>query len=232
AIFDGLAAAVVAIVAAAMVSIGGRAVRGMVAAVVAALAFLAIFVIGFPFPIIVLAAAATGLALGPRRLGVTVSDEGTDRTASLAPRRRRDTTGPRRGTRRVVDPPPRRRRVGRGWFDLLGRRSGLRSRRGAPWVERLRTNRALRGALAAVTAAVVGVIGSLALTVAANVLFEDVQTARPFFAAIPRPVWSSLDVPSVVVGTAAFVAIRRFRVNVAWVALGGGLVGLVLGVVR
>ena len=321
AIFEGLAAAVVGIVAAAMVSIGGRAVRGMVAAVVAALAFLAIFVIGFPFPIVVLAAAATGLALGPRRLGVTVSDEGTDRTASLAPRRRRDTTGPRRGTRRVVDPPPRRRRVDRGWFDLLGRRSvllsgrgdlvrwgvrraGLRSPRGgpslravtrrrggglalaettpgplilvvefygflaayrnpgtlapaaagaigaavtvwasfapcflwvflgAPWVERLRTNRALRGALAAVTAAVVGVIGSLALTVAANVLFEDVQTARPFFAAIPRPVWSSLDVPSVVVGTAAFVAIRRFRVNVAWVALGGGLVGLVLGVVR
>ena len=103
---------------------------------------------------------------------------------------------------------------------------------GAPWVERLRTNRALRGALAAVTAAVVGVIGSLALTVAANVLFNDVQTSRPFFAAIPRPVWSSLDVPSVVLGTAAFVAIRRFRVNVAWVALGGGLVGLVLGVVR
>ena len=75
-------------------------------------------------------------------------------------------------------------------------------------------------------------IGSLALTVAANVLFNDVQTSRPLFAAIPRPVWSSLDVPSVVVGTAAFVAIRRFRVNVAWVALGGGLVGLVLGVVR
>src|SRR5439155_11394808 len=70
---------------------------------------------------------------------------------------------------------------------------------GAPWVERLRANRALRGALAAVTAAVVGVIGSLALTVAANVLFEDVRTARPLFATIPRPVWSSLDLPGAVV---------------------------------
>ena len=321
AIFEGLAAAVVGIVAAAMVSIGGRAVRGMVAAVVAALAFLAIFVIGFPFPIVVLAAAATGLALGPWRLGVTVSDEGTDRSASLAPRRRR--TLPVLAVGLAV-----------WWIPLLAvvawtgvgsiyseeglffsqvavisfggayavlayvahevvRRFGLSPDDvvaglalaettpgplilvvefygflaayrnpgtlapaaagaigaavtvwasfapcflwvflGAPWVERLRTNRALRGALAAVTAAVVGVIGSLALTVAANVLFEDVQTARPFFAAIPRPVWSSLDVPSVVVGTAAFVAIRRFRVNVAWVALGGGLVGLVLGVVR
>ena len=321
AIFEGLAAAVVGIVAAAMVSIGGRAVRGMVAAVVAALAFLAIFVIGFPFPIVVLAAAATGLALGPRRLGVTVSDEGTDRSASLAPRRRR--TLPVLAVGLAV-----------WWIPLLAvvawtgvgsiyseeglffsqvavisfggayavlayvahevvRRFGLSPDDvvaglalaettpgplilvvefygflaayrnpgtlapalagaigavvtvwatfapcflwvflGAPWVERLRTNRALRGALAAVTAAVVGVIGSLALTVAANVLFNDVQTSRPFFAAIPRPVWSSLDVPSVVVGTAAFVAIRRFRVNVAWVALGGGLVGLVLGVVR
>jgi chromate transporter len=103
---------------------------------------------------------------------------------------------------------------------------------GAPWVERLRANRALRSALAAVTAAVVGVIASLALTVAANVLFEDVETARPFFASIPRPVWSSIDVASAAIAAAAFVAIRRFRVNVAWVALGGGLAGLVLEVVR
>jgi chromate transporter len=103
---------------------------------------------------------------------------------------------------------------------------------GAPWVERLRANRALRSALAAVTAAVVGVIASLAVTVAANVLFEDVETARPFFAPIPRPVWSSIDVASAVIAAAAFVAIRRFRVNVAWVALGGGLAGLVLEVVR
>ncbi len=103
---------------------------------------------------------------------------------------------------------------------------------GAPWVERLRANRALRAALTAVTAAVVGVIASLALTVAANVLFEDVETARPFFATIPRPVWSSIDVPSTVVAAAAFVAIRRFRVNVAWVALGGGVAGLLLRGVR
>ena len=67
---------------------------------------------------------------------------------------------------------------------------------------------------------------------AANVLFEDVDTARPFFATIPRPVWSSIDVPSTVVAAAAFVAIRRFRVNVAWVALGGGVAGLLLRGVR
>jgi chromate transporter len=321
AVFEGLAAAVVGIVAAAMVSIGGRAVRGRVAAVVAGLAFLVIFVVGVPFPIVVLVAAASGLALGPGRLGVTVSDEGTDRSTSPAPRRRRTLPVLAVG-------------LAAWWIPILAvvtwtgvgsiyseegvffsqvavisfggayavlayvahevvRRFGLSPDDvvaglalaettpgplilvvefygflaayrnpgtlppvaagaigaavtvwatfapcflwvflGAPWVERLRANRALRGALAAVTAAVVGVIGSLALTVAANVLFEDVQTARPFFATIPRPVWSSLDVPSAVMATVAFVAIRRFRVNVAWVALAGGLAGLVLGIVR
>src|SRR5262249_44421723 len=59
---------------------------------------------------------------------------------------------------------------------------------GAPSVERLRTNRALRAALAAVTAAVVGVIASLALTVAAGVLFDEVRTAKPFWATIPVPI--------------------------------------------
>ena len=321
AIFDGLAAAVVGIVAAAMLSIGGRAVRGRVAAVVAALAFLAIFVVGVPFPIVVLVAAGTGLALGPRRLGVTSSDEGSGRSASPAPRRRRtfrvlavglaawwipllavvawtgvDSIYSREGlffsqvavisfggayavlayvAHEVV------RRFGLSPDDVVAglalaettpgplilvvefygflaayRNPGALAPAaagmvgaavtvwatfapcflwvflGAPWVERLRANRALRAALTAVTAAVLGVIASLALTVAANVLFEDVETARPFFATIPRPVWSSIDVPSTVVAAAAFVAIRRFRVNVAWVALGGGVAGLLLRGVR
>jgi chromate transporter len=321
AIFEGLAAAVVGIVAAAMMSIGGRAVRGRVAAVVAALAFLAIFVVGVPFPIVVLVAAGIGLALGPGRLGVTFSDEGPDRSPSATPRRRRTLVILAVGlavwwipllavvaltgvgsiyseeglffsqvavisfggayavlayvAHEVV------RRFGLSPDDVVAglalaettpgplilvvefygflaayRNPGTLAPAaagaigaavtvwatfapcflwvflGAPWVERLRSNRALRGALAAVTAAVVGVIGSLALTVAANVLFEDVQTAHPFFATIPRPVWSSLDVLSAVVATAAFIAIRRFRVNVAWVALGGGVVGLLLGIVR
>ncbi|MDP9299882.1 MAG: chromate efflux transporter [Actinomycetota bacterium] len=321
ALFDGLAAAVVGIVAAAMLSIGGRAVRGRAAAVVAGLAFLAIFVVGVPFPIVVLAAAGIGLALGPERLGVTFADEGPSRSASPAPGPRRTLlvlgvglaawwipvlavvafTGAgsiyseeglffsqvavisfggayavlayvahevvRRFALSPADvvaglalaettPGPLILVVEFYGFLAAYRNPGTLTPAaagalgaavtvwatfapcflwvflGAPWVERLRANRALRGALAAVTAAVVGVIASLALTVAANVLFDDVQTARPFFATIPRPVWSSVDLRSVVIAIAAFVAIRRFRVNVAWVALGGGLAGLVLGVVR
>lgn len=44
---------------------------------------------------------------------------------------------------------------------------------GAPYVEKLRGNRALSGALAAITAAVVGVIANLALWFALNTLFEQ-----------------------------------------------------------
>jgi chromate transporter len=103
---------------------------------------------------------------------------------------------------------------------------------GAPSVERLRTNRALRAALSAVTAAVVGVIASLAVTVAAGVLFEEVRTVKPLWATIPVPVLSSLDVFSLTVAVAAFLAIRRFHVNVVWVALAGAVAGLALAVVR
>jgi chromate transporter len=319
-VFDGLAAAVVGIVAAAMLSIGGRALRGRAAVVVAGSAFLAIFVVGVPFPLVVLAAAGTGLLLGPERLGVTF-DERSNASASPIPRSRRTVlvlavglaawwipvlavvalteTGSiysqealffsqvavisfggayavlayvahevvRRFALSPDDvvaglalaettPGPLILVVEFYGFLAAYRNPGTLTPAvagalgaavtvwatfapcflwvflGAPWVERLRTNRALRSALAAVTAAVVGVIASLALTVAANVLFEDVEIVRPFFASIPLPVWSSIDVASAAIAAAAFVAIRRFRVNVAWVALGGGLAGLVLEVVR
>jgi chromate transporter len=48
---------------------------------------------------------------------------------------------------------------------------------GAPYVERLRGNRALSSALAAITAAVVGVIANLALWFATHVLFARVSSS-------------------------------------------------------
>jgi chromate transporter len=97
---------------------------------------------------------------------------------------------------------------------------------GAPSVERLRGNERLGSALAAITAAVVGVIGSLALTFATSVLFDDVRTRTPFGHEVPVPVWSSIDPLAVGVAVAAFVAIRRFDVNVAWVVLAAGAIGI------
>jgi chromate transporter len=97
---------------------------------------------------------------------------------------------------------------------------------GAPSVERLRGRARLAGALAAITAAVVGVIANLAVVFATSVLFDEVRTATPFGHDVAVPVLSSAVPLAVAVAVAAFVAIDRFRVNVAWVVLGAGLVGL------
>ena len=86
---------------------------------------------------------------------------------------------------------------------------------GAPYVERLRGNRTLAASLSTVTAAVVGTIASLAVTFGIHVLFDEVHTVTVFGGPIPVPTVSSLDVFSVVVAAAGFVALTRFRVNVA-----------------
>ncbi|MGZ8662952.1 MAG: chromate transporter, partial [Actinomycetota bacterium] len=102
---------------------------------------------------------------------------------------------------------------------------------GAPFVERIRGHRRLGAALGAVTAAVVGVIASLALTFGVNVLFDGVFYREPFFIPIPLPRLDTVDAWSLVIAVAAFVALRRFRLNPALVAVGCGAVGLVRALV-
>jgi len=64
---------------------------------------------------------------------------------------------------------------------------------GAPYVERLHDNRALTGALAAVTAAVVGVIANLALWFGLRVLFAEVRRVDAGPVGLDVPVLGSLD---------------------------------------
>lgn len=63
-IFYGLKPAVVAVVVEALLRIGKRALRNRVMVFVAALAFVAIFFLAVPFPLIIFAAAAVGFAGG------------------------------------------------------------------------------------------------------------------------------------------------------------------------
>ena len=58
--FFGLKAAVLAVVVQAVIRIGGRALKNPAMVVIAVVAFLAIFVLHVPFPLIILAAAITG----------------------------------------------------------------------------------------------------------------------------------------------------------------------------
>jgi chromate transporter len=68
-LFEGLSWAVVGIVAAALLRIGGRALGHAILVVLAIVAFLALFVFGVPFPLVVLGAGAVGLIAGTRLPG-------------------------------------------------------------------------------------------------------------------------------------------------------------------
>jgi chromate transporter len=99
---------------------------------------------------------------------------------------------------------------------------------GAPFVERLRGNRALSAALAAITAAVVGVILNLAMWFALHALFAEVRD-RPFLtASVDVPVWSSLNPAALALTIAAIVAVFRFRVGTLAVLAACAAVGIAL----
>jgi chromate transporter len=98
---------------------------------------------------------------------------------------------------------------------------------GAPYVERLRGDRRLGAALGAITAAVVGVIASLALTFGVHVLFDRVESLSPIGAAVPVPDAGTVDPFAVAIAATAFVAIYRLGANPAPVALASGLAGLI-----
>jgi chromate transporter len=85
AIFYGLGAAVVGIVAAAVIRIGKKALRNRVLYGVAAAAFVAIFLLHVPFPLIVLGAGALGLLAGPRWPEVfTIPSEHADDASAIS----------------------------------------------------------------------------------------------------------------------------------------------------
>ncbi len=102
---------------------------------------------------------------------------------------------------------------------------------GAPFVERIRGRRRLGAALGAVTAAVVGVIASLALTFGVQVLFDTVSHRQPFFVPVPVPHLGTLDPWALAIAVGAFIALRRSSMNPAVVAVGCGLVGLLRALV-
>jgi chromate transporter len=84
---------------------------------------------------------------------------------------------------------------------------------GAPYVERLRGNAALAGALSAITAAVVGVILNLAVWFALHTLFGQVKpiTMGPLRLDVPVP--ASLNVWATLLALAAIVAVFRFKIG-------------------
>jgi chromate transporter len=99
---------------------------------------------------------------------------------------------------------------------------------GAPYVERLRENRALSAALAAITAAVVGVILNLALWFGLHVLFEDVRVFTQFGMRLDVPVLNTLDPAAAALTLAALVAVFWLRLGLLTVLAGSAGAGICL----
>ena len=98
---------------------------------------------------------------------------------------------------------------------------------GAPFIERLRGNVAISGGMAAITAAVVGVILNLAVWFALHVLFSEVATFQAGPLLMQIPVLSSVDWASVVLTLLAVIAIFRLTMSVMTVLLGAAVLGIV-----
>ena len=81
---------------------------------------------------------------------------------------------------------------------------------GAPFIERLRGNKALSAALTAITAAVVGVILNLAVWFAIHTLFREVRRIGAF----DLPLLYSVNLPALLLSIGALIAVFRFKVGV------------------
>ena len=84
----------------------------------------------------------------------------------------------------------------------------------APWIDRLERARAIKGGLATLTAAVVGVIANLALWFGLHVLFADVAVMNLGPAQLQSPVWTSVDWRAAVLAVLAALLLFRFRLNI------------------
>ncbi|MCP8941147.1 chromate efflux transporter [Alsobacter sp. SYSU M60028] len=99
---------------------------------------------------------------------------------------------------------------------------------GAPYIEVLRGNRALAGALSAITAAVVGVILNLGLWFAIHVVFRQTRPVEGLGASFDAPVLSSVDPWALALSAAALWATFRLRLGMLTVLALCSAAGLAL----
>jgi chromate transporter len=99
---------------------------------------------------------------------------------------------------------------------------------GAPYVEALRGSRALSGALALVTAAVVGVIANLALWFGLHVLFAEVREVAIPGGTLDVPVLASVNAASVLLFLGASFALFHAKRGTIPVLLATAATGILL----
>jgi chromate transporter len=99
---------------------------------------------------------------------------------------------------------------------------------GAPFIEVLRGNTALNGALSAITAAVVGVVLNLAIWFALHSVFRQVTAVHSYGFDFDMPVLGSVDPWALALSIAAIVAIFRFKVGMITTLIACSAVGVAL----
>jgi chromate transporter len=98
---------------------------------------------------------------------------------------------------------------------------------GAPFIEKLRGNLALAGAMSAITAAVVGVILNLAFWFALHTFFAEVASFRFGPLWLDIPLLRSAVIPAMALSLAAAVAIFRFKASTIATLLACAAAGMV-----
>ena len=101
---------------------------------------------------------------------------------------------------------------------------------GAPYVERLRRNRQLSAALAGITAAVVGVIASLAVFFAQHTLFDATRQWHTGVVDMELPVFSAIDPVAVAIAGLGCLLIFWRRWSVLWTLGACALAGVAAAV--
>ena len=99
---------------------------------------------------------------------------------------------------------------------------------GAPFIEMLRGNKALTGALSAITAAVVGVILNLAVWFALHTWFHEAHRVRGAGLSFDAPLPASLDPWALALSAAAMLAIFRFKAGMIPTLLACSAAGIAL----
>ncbi|KAJ8139208.1 hypothetical protein OY671_007579, partial [Metschnikowia pulcherrima] len=99
---------------------------------------------------------------------------------------------------------------------------------GAPFIERMSGNKALSGALSAITAAVVGVVSNLAIWFAIHTIFRDVRqvTAGPLH--FDMPSLASVDLWASAISAAAIIAMFRMKIGIFMTLGGASAAGIAL----
>jgi len=103
---------------------------------------------------------------------------------------------------------------------------------GAPYAERVRESRALSAALAAITAAVVGVILNLAIWFALHVVFARIDTLALGPLRFSLPDWATLDPIALGLALVATVALLRFKMPIVGLLALSASLGLAVHLAR